>query len=186
MDYLAFFRPSEELEQELKNFREELVKERKEDLYTFPSAGLHCSLFKAEGGEEKENEILEKLGIIRREFAREGLVATARELDLFDKNSLVLKLERTEALCALHTGVFVAFLPYISKSSAYMGKEFLTYFGQNYSPHISLARFRTADYVPEEWQLERERFGGEEWSVKDFCLVKADKKSGGEWREVEF
>ncbi|HLC53500.1 MAG TPA: hypothetical protein VJK03_03065 [Candidatus Nanoarchaeia archaeon] len=184
MDYLAFFRTSEKLEQELKSFREGLVKGRKEDVYNFPSAGIHCTLFRAEAKEESENSILKNLETIRKVLGEEGLVSTASELDLFAKNSLVLKLERTEALYKLHRGIFVSFLPYIIKGSAYMGQELLTYFGENYSPHISLARFRAADYVPEEWQEERERFEGREFQVRNFCLVKADKKAGEEWREV--
>ncbi|HIH17849.1 MAG TPA: hypothetical protein HA250_01105 [Nanoarchaeota archaeon] len=184
MEYLAFFRASEELEQELKSFREGLVKGRKEEVYNFPSAGVHCTLFKAEAEEEDENSILNNLETIRKELGEEGLVATASELDLFAKNSLVLKLERTESLHKLHRGIFVSFLPYIIKGSAYMDRELLTYFGDNYSPHISLARFRAADYVPEEWQEERTKFSGREFQVRDFCLVKADKKAGEEWREV--
>ncbi|MBI2673271.1 2'-5' RNA ligase family protein [Candidatus Woesearchaeota archaeon] len=123
MKYLAYFRPNEELS--------DLI--LRQNHLVLPGSGLHSTLCVFYMEHEQEKELVSDLSQISfNPFEIETL-----GLDDFDKDSLVLRLSRSDELLQLHKRIVRAVRNYADAEFDAIARQ---YFGDNYNPHLTISK----------------------------------------------
>ena len=158
MKYLAYFRPNEELS-DLISRQNHLV---------LPGSGLHSTLCFFYMEPEQERNLVSDLSQVSfNPFEIETLT-----FDDFDKDSLVLKLSRSEELLQLHKGVVAVVKNYANTEFDAIAKQ---YFGDNYTPHFTISKSSS------EFNKALKRLIGRKDRIARYSLA---KKVDGIWKEI--
>jgi 2'-5' RNA ligase len=159
MKYLAYFRPNEELSNLIS----------RQNHLELPGSGLHSTLCFFHMEPEYESKLVSGLSQMKfNPFEIETLA-----LDDFDKNSLVLKLFRSEELLQLHKGIVAVVRNYADAEFDAIAKE---YFGDNYNPHLTISKSSSKfDKTSKELIGRKDR-------IARYTLA---KKADGIWKEMQ-
>lgn len=158
MKYLAYFRPNEELS--------DLI--LRQNHIVLPGSGLHSTLcFFYMEPEEEKNLVTDLSQICFNPFEFETLA-----FDDFDRNSLVLKLSRSEELLQLHKGIVSVVKNYANAEFSAIAKQ---YFGDNYKPHLTISRSSS------EFDRNSKELIGQKDRIARYTLA---KKVDENWKEI--
>jgi 2'-5' RNA ligase len=156
MKYLAYFRPNEELSNLIS----------RQNHLELPGSGLHSTLCFFHMEPEYESKLVSGLSQMKfNPFEIETLA-----LDDFDKNSLVLKLFRSEELLQLHKGIVAVVRNYADAEFDAIAKQ---YFEDNYNPHLTISKSSS-----EFDKTSKELIG----RIARYTLA---KKADGIWKEIQ-
>lgn len=159
MKYLVYSRPNKELS--------DLIS--RQNHLKLPGSGLHSTLcfFNMEP-EHEDNLVFGLSRIMFNPFQFKTL-----DLDDFDKDSLVLKLSRSEELLRLHRKIVTVAENYADVKFKTIAKQ---YFGDNYNPHLTISKSSSGfDRNTKELSDRRD-------DIKKYTLA---KKVDGIWEEIQ-
>ncbi len=159
MKYLAYFRPNKELS--------DLI--LRQNHIVLPGSGLHSTLCVFYMEPEQENNLVTDLSQIRFNPFEIGTLG----FDDFDKDSLVLKLSRSDELLQLHKNVVSVARNYASEDFDAIARQ---YFGDNYNPHLTISKSSSGFD-----RTSKELIGREDIIVR-YSLA---KKEDGLWKEIQ-
>ena len=123
MEYLAYFRPNGELY--------DLI--LRQTHLVLLSSGLHSTLCFFNMEPEKEKSLITDLSQISFNLFEIEILA----FDDFDKDSLVLRLSRSDELLRLHKGIVAVVRKYVNIEFDAITKQ---YFEDNYNPHLTISK----------------------------------------------
>ncbi len=159
MKYLAYFQPNEELSN--------LILRQKK--LVIPGSGLHSTLCFFHMEPENESKLVTNLSQINfNSFEFETL-----GFDDFDKDSLVLKLSRSDELLQLHNGIVSAVRNYANSEFDAIAKQ---YFGDNYNPHLTISKSSS------QFDRTSKELIGQKDRIARYTLA---KKFDGSWKEIQ-
>ncbi|PIN73751.1 hypothetical protein COV20_06040 [Candidatus Woesearchaeota archaeon CG10_big_fil_rev_8_21_14_0_10_45_16] len=159
MKYLAYFQPNKELS-DLISRQNHLV---------LPGSGLHstlCFFYMEPGHENKLVMDLSQINFNPFEFETLGF-------DDFDKDSLVLKLSRSDELLQLHSGIVSVVKNYADSEFDAIAKQ---YFGDNYNPHLTISKSSS------QFDRTSKELIGRKNRIAKYTLA---KKVDGNWKEMQ-
>jgi len=159
MKYLACFRPSRDLIEKL----------NRESGLVVPSSGFHCTLWKFSLLEKDEEAIIEKLSALTTKSFTAEVIGDA----VFDFDSYVLLLRRSESLLDLHTNILLT-SETLDNDPRLFTEGVIKYGMRNYSPHITISKGTGRLRLSEEYL-------GIEMYISQYLLM---KKKDNEWRDV--
>ncbi len=159
MKYLAYFRPNEELSNLIS----------RQNNLVLPSSGLHSTLCFFYMKPKHENKLVTDFSQISfNPFEFETL-----GFDDFDKDSLVLKLSRSDELLQLHKGIVSVVRNYADSEFDVIAKQ---YFEDNYNPHLTISKSSSQfDRTSKELISRKDR-------ISRYSLA---KKIDGSWKEIQ-
>jgi hypothetical protein len=160
MKYLAYFRPNEDLSHLI----------LKKDNVVLPNSGLHCTLCVFYMSPTREDRLVNDLSQISfHPFEIETV-----GFDDFNKDSLVLKLARSDELLRLHKEIVAIVRNYADADFDMVAKK---YFGNNYNAHLTISKsFSDFDRTSKE-------LIGQKDSIVSYSLAKKVDVSYKELRE---
>ncbi len=122
MKYLAYFQPNKELSNLI----------LRQDNIVLPGLGLHSTICFFHMEPKYEKNLVSDLSRINfNPFEIE-----TQDFDNFDKNSLVLKLSRSNELLQLHKDIISTVQNYANSKFNEIARQ---YFGDNYNPHLTIS-----------------------------------------------
>lgn len=159
MKYLAYFRPNRELS--------DLI--LRQNHLVLPGSSLHSTLCVFYMEPEHETSLVSDLSQLSfNPFEIETLA-----FDDFDKDSLVLKLSRSNELLQLHRGIVAIVGDYVDAEFDAIAKQF---FGDNYNPHFTISKSSSGfDRTSKELIGRNDR-------ISRYSLA---KKVDGSWKEIQ-
>ena len=123
MKYLIYFRPNKELS--------DLIIRQK--CIILPESGLHSTLCFFYMEPEQEGSLISDLHTIK--FS--PIEIKTQDFSDFDKDSLVLKLNRPNELLQLHKNIILAVRNYANLGFSEIAEQ---YFGNKYNPHLTISK----------------------------------------------
>ena len=158
MKYLAYFRPNKELS--------DLILRQKD--IVLPGSRLHSTLCVFYMEPEQENDLVTDLSKIKFDpFEIETL-----GFDDFDKDSLVLRLSRSDELLQLHKGIVTVVRNYANAGFDTIAKQ---YFGDDYNPHLTISKSSSG------FDRNSKELNGRKDIIARYSLA---KKLDGIWKEI--
>lgn len=186
MKYLAHLRPPKEVSDQIESYRESFSNY----CLSKKSSNIpHITLMALYASEENEPQIIDDL----KEISWFSFYLKTGDLDIFDENSLVLKVCENRPLRQLHTEIIESLKKYIdwsenpdkdnfdddSKKISY-AEYGNPHYGQFYSPHITIGKANEDIFDTDKFYKKHKPQGT--WTVNEFYL---SKKVNGNWRHVE-
>lgn len=164
MKYLAYFQPSPELSNLIQN----------QDHTLIPTSGLHTTLCSFHMELEQESSLIRDLA---KTYYSPFEVET-QEIDIFDKESIVLKLTRPPELYQLHEDIVQ-----IVKRCANpeFNERYSRYFGPRYNPHITISKTSTPFDTTNTLNTSHQTLTGHTFRVEQFYLA---KKQNDRWTNL--
>jgi len=162
MRYLIHIRPSEEIFKKIVEFRNSLG-------LRATSHSPHCTLLMGILDESSEGSLIKNL----ESLCGNPISIGFGELDLFDKNSLVVRLHKTQPLVALHYAVVKA------ATLLEFNAARKQYFLENYKPHITIGHHEGQFALP-----VKNPFTGEGFDVRSFHISKTEENVSKNWRYI--
>jgi len=160
MKYLAYFQPNKELS--------DLIS-RQKNLF-LPGSGLHSALCFFHMEPEYENKLVTDLSQIKfNTFEFETL-----GFDNFDKDSLVLKLSRSNELLQLHNGIVSVVKNYANSEFDAIAKQ---HFGDNYNPHLTISKSSS------QFDRTSKELIGQKDRISRYTLA---KKVDENWKKIKY
>ncbi len=170
MRCLVYLKPSEDLQRVISAYF---------DPSNFPKSGLHCTLWGFNIIRAEQDSLIMALSQIQaNEFT-----LTTKDYQLFDNNSLVLRLSKTRRLQALHQAVVETSRKF-DKSPDLFDEMVSRYGLEKYSPHISMGR---ANVISPESPKSLPTLKDLTFDVRKFYLAiknGEDKDPNSKWEEV--
>lgn len=159
MKYLAYFQPNKKLSNLIS----------RQNHLILPGSGLHSTLCFFHMEPEHENKLVTDLSQINfNPFEIETL-----GFDDFDKDSLVLKLSRSNELLQLHKGIVSVVRNYADSEFDAIAKQ---YFGDNYNPHLTVSKSSA------QFDRTSKELIGQKDRIARYTLA---KKLDGNWKEMQ-
>ena len=160
MKYLAYFQPNKELS--------DLISRQKN--LVLPGSGLHSALCFFHMEPEYENKLVTDLSQIKfNTFEFETL-----GFDNFDKDSLVLKLSRSNELLQLHNGIVSVVKNYANSEFDAIAKQ---HFGDNYNPHLTISKSSS------QFDRTSKELIGQKDRISRYTLA---KKVDENWKKIKY
>lgn len=163
MKYLIHIRPSEEIFQKVVEFRNSLG-------LRATSHTPHCTLLIGTLNESSEGSFIKNL----ESLCGSSVPVQLGEFDLFDKQSLIVRLHKTDPLVALHYAVIKAAM--LSEFNC-ARKEYLL---DKYNPHITIGHHGEGFILP-----GTNPFMGERFDVGSFHLSRTPEQGPKSWEYVK-
>ena len=159
MKYLAYFRPNRELS--------DLI--LRQNFIVLPGSGLHSTLSVFYMEPEQESRLITDFSQINfNPFEIETI-----GFDDFDKDSLVLKLSRSDELLQLHRGIVAVVRNYANAEFDAIAKQYL---GDNYNPHLTISKSSSG------FDKTLKGLIGRKDTIARYSLA---KKVDGSWEEIQ-
>ena len=187
MKYVVHLKPAEKFCEKLNKYREII----NEHIIKMPSLEIHCTLMTIHANPENEKQILKKLGNV----ALQPFYSSARKLDMFDSDCLVIRLSKNSKFADLHNSVITSLSEFINwketpeldseyKKNPDKAKVYRLYgsphYAQFYNPHITIAKIDPSVFGGRE--LKKYFFMGDEFLIDNFAL---SKKENNKWNIVK-
>jgi 2'-5' RNA ligase len=158
MKYLAYFQPNEKLSSLI----------LRQNNIVVPSQGLHSTLCVFYMESKHENRLIHDLSQINfNSFDIETI-----NFDDFGKDSLVLKLSRSDELLRLHKRIVAVARNYANPEFDAITKQ---YFGDNYNPHLTISKSSS------EFDRIAKELIGQKDKIAKYTLA---KKVNGSWEKM--
>lgn len=159
MKYLAYFQPNKELS--------DLI--LRQDNILLPGSGLHSTICFFRMEPKYEESLISNLSKIN----FNSFEIETQDFDNFDKDSLVLKLSRSDELLQLHKNIVSVVQNYANSEFNEIARQ---YFGDNYNPHLTISESSsTFDRTSKE-------LIGQKDIVSRYHLA---KKSNADWEKIQ-
>lgn len=136
--------------------------------YNLASTGnvFHCTLMSGRFREQDESSIADFLNRVAQ--SQNPFETQFGEFDLFDEDSLAIRVQDTPELRTLHTAVVESIGKYDEAKERHA-----LYYREHYAPHITIGH--GPKIIPEENPLKDRK-----WRVTRFCIAKKDSS----WKHV--
>ena len=181
MKYLVHIKPSEEFSEKLMMYRSQIT----DSITKISSNGLHCTLMSIRIKESDELRAIQSL----EQISMQQFYVQSDAVDIFDNNSLVIKLQRSSDLLELHKKIIDGLQNFIDwEETPKPLHEYLNnperlhihntygslYCAEFYNPHITIAQFD--EILLKNISLSKNDFIRFGWNVNNFFLSKKQSK----------